>query len=154
MNLKNNKLVRNLKDLKALCLDYKSSDQKIIMTNGCFDILHPGHVSYLEKAKQNGDILIVGLNSDKSVRNIKGISRPINSQKDRIIMLTALESVDYVVTFEEDTPYDTYKDSKYPAAYRNRSVCCISTTKVSPNDTTCPRLSNHLTVPWLLIATS
>ena len=106
------KYINSLNEISKICSDLKSRNKKIIFTNGCFDILHPGHVSYLEKAKQNGDILIVGLNSDKSVRNIKGIGRPINSENDRIIMLTALESVDYVVTFEEDTPYELIKSLK------------------------------------------
>lgn len=101
----NTKYISALDELSKICNDLKSRKKKIVFTNGCFDILHSGHASYLEKAKQNGDILIVGLNSDKSVTNLKGIGRPINSQKDRIIMLTALESVDYVVIFEEDTPH-------------------------------------------------
>lgn len=75
-------------------------------TNGCFDILHVGHVRYLKKSKSFGDVLIVGLNSDKSVRSIKGEGRPINSEQDRAEVLCALESVDYVVLFDEDSPKD------------------------------------------------
>lgn len=79
-------------------------DRKIVFTNGCFDILHAGHISYLKKAAALGDILIVGLNSDDSVRRLKGENRPINNQEDRIVLLSALECVDYIVVFEEDTP--------------------------------------------------
>lgn len=78
--------------------------QKIVFTNGCFDVLHFGHVYYLEQAKKLGDMLVVGLNSDASVRRLKGISRPINGEKERAYVLAALAFVDYVVVFEEDTP--------------------------------------------------
>lgn len=78
----------------------------VVFTNGCFDILHAGHVVLLEKAKSYGDILVVGLNSDASVRRIKGEKRPINTYKDRAFVLAALECVDYVIQFEEDTPYN------------------------------------------------
>lgn len=77
---------------------------KIVFTNGCFDLLHPGHVVYLEQAKKQGDYLIVALNSDASVKRIKGPSRPINSLADRLEVIAALESVNYVTWFEEDTP--------------------------------------------------
>ena len=80
--------------------------QKVVFTNGCFDILHAGHVQYLEQAKQLGDILIVGLNSDASVKRLKGSSRPINNEQDRAMVLAALEAVDYVIIFSEDTPYE------------------------------------------------
>ncbi|GAA7781440.1 D-glycero-beta-D-manno-heptose-7-phosphate kinase [Helicobacter pylori] len=78
--------------------------QKIVFTNGCFDILHKGHASYLQKAKALGDILIVGLNSDASIKRLKGDKRPIVSEKDRAFLLASLSCVDYVVVFEEDTP--------------------------------------------------
>lgn len=80
--------------------------KKIVFTNGCFDILHLGHVTYLQKAKQLGDILIVGVNSDDSVRRLKGPSRPVNSEYDRAMVLSALKSVDYTVLFENDTPLE------------------------------------------------
>ena len=80
-------------------------DQKIVFTNGCFDILHIGHVKYLEEAKSFGDILIVGLNSDKSVKALKGENRPINCENDRSYLLAGLESVDFVTIFDEETPY-------------------------------------------------
>ena len=76
----------------------------VVFTNGVFDILHRGHVEYLAKAKKHGDILIVGVNSDASVRRLKGKSRPIQSQRDRAVILLALKSVDYVVFFGEDRP--------------------------------------------------
>ncbi|PAF41517.1 D-glycero-beta-D-manno-heptose-7-phosphate kinase [Helicobacter sp. 11S02596-1] len=79
-------------------------NKKIIFTNGCFDILHKGHIFYLQQAKNLGDILIVGLNSDASVKRLKGEARPINSQEDRAFVLAGLESVDFVVIFDEDTP--------------------------------------------------
>ncbi len=81
-------------------------DQKIVFTNGCFDILHIGHIKYLKEAKNKGDILVVGLNSDSSVKRLKGPERPINSEKDRIDMLAELDFIDYIVLFEEDTPYN------------------------------------------------
>ena len=85
-------------------------DSKVIVfTNGCFDILHAGHVSYLEEAKSLGDILIVGLNSDDSVRRIKGDKRPIIPQEERAYILSRLKPVDYVVIFEEDTPENLIK---------------------------------------------
>lgn len=82
----------------------KLHQQKIVFTNGCFDVLHFGHVHYLLQAKELGDVLVVGLNSDDSVRRLKGPSRPINGEKERAFVLAALACVDYVVVFEEDTP--------------------------------------------------
>ena len=78
--------------------------KRVVFTNGVFDILHRGHVGYLAKAKAYGDVLIIGLNSDRSVRRLKGRLRPIQSQRDRAEVLLALRSVDYVVVFDEDTP--------------------------------------------------
>lgn len=80
--------------------------RKVVFTNGCFDILHVGHLQLLEKAKSFGDILVVGLNSDRSVRKLKGAGRPILPQKDRARLLAALAMVDYVVIFDEDTPHE------------------------------------------------
>jgi len=84
--------------------DWRKKGQKIVFTNGCFDILHAGHVIYLEKAKKLGDRLVVGLNTDDSVQRIKGFARPINSEMDRARLLAALECVDCIVLFNEDTP--------------------------------------------------
>jgi len=78
--------------------------RKVVFTNGCFDILHYGHVKYLQSAKSKGDLLVVGLNSDRSVRRLKGDDRPINREKDRAAILGALSCVDYIVIFDNDTP--------------------------------------------------
>ena len=83
--------------------------QRMVFTNGCFDVLHFGHVRYLLEARKLGDILVVGLNSDDSVRRLKGPERPINGEKERAFVLAALNSVDYVVLFEEDTPENLIK---------------------------------------------
>ncbi|MDW7709858.1 MAG: D-glycero-beta-D-manno-heptose 1-phosphate adenylyltransferase [Deferrisomatales bacterium] len=82
----------------------RRAGERLVFTNGCFDILHPGHVTYLEAARDLGDLLVVGLNSDESVRRLKGASRPLLPQDDRATVLAGLRSVDFVVTFEEDTP--------------------------------------------------
>jgi len=86
--------------------DLKRQGKKVVFTNGCFDILHRGHVEYLQKAKQLGDVLIVGLNTDASVKRLKGAERPIVQQEDRAIVIAALAAVDYVCLFDEDTPYE------------------------------------------------
>ena len=85
---------------------WKFKDNKIVFTNGCFDIIHPGHVRYLNEAKSLGHILVIGLNSDNSVKKLKGTNRPIHHQKDRADVLSALYCVDVVTIFEEDTPYN------------------------------------------------
>ena len=82
----------------------KSEKKKIVFTNGCFDLLHVGHIRYLSNAKKLGDFLIVGLNSDESVKILKGQNRPINQFEDRAMLLSALRSVDLVIKFEEQTP--------------------------------------------------
>ena len=88
----------------------KAERKKIVFTNGCFDILHVGHIRYLAQAKKLGDFLIIGLNSDSSVRELKGENRPINSLEDRATLLSAIESVDLVIMFEEQTPENLIKD--------------------------------------------
>lgn len=92
------------KDLADLIESYRKAGKRIVFTNGCFDILHSGHIAYLRQAKALGDVLIVGVNSDESVRRIKGEKRPINPQEDRVSVVAALEYVDHVVLFDEDTP--------------------------------------------------
>ena len=82
----------------------QNNDKKIVFTNGCFDILHRGHVTYLNEAKKQGDILVLGLNSDASVKRLKGETRPINNELDRMFVLENLRSIDFVEIFEEDTP--------------------------------------------------
>jgi len=102
-------MIINRKDIEELSNDLKRNGKKIIFTNGCFDILHSGHVTYLNKSKALGDILIVGLNSDSSVRRLKGASRPINNEFDRAYILDNLKAVDYVSIFDEDTPLELIK---------------------------------------------
>lgn len=87
----------------------RSSGKKIVFTNGCFDILHAGHVDYLRKARAMGDVLVVAVNTDSSVKRIKGDKRPLNSQEDRASVIAALDCVDYVTFFDEDTPYEIIK---------------------------------------------
>lgn len=101
--------IKSFKDIEKVVERLNKKNKKIVFTNGCFDILHKGHVQYLNEAKALGDILIVGLNSDASVKRLKGESRPINCEEDRAYILSALECVDYVVVFEEDTPYELIK---------------------------------------------
>lgn len=101
--------IKTFDEIKTLASKLHSQGKKIVFTNGCFDILHVGHVKYLEVAKSYGDVLILGLNADSSVRKLKGPTRPINTQEDRAYILASLESVDYVVIFEEETPYELIK---------------------------------------------
>ena len=96
----------NRNELNDLLNKLRNEGKTIVTTNGCFDILHVGHVRYLEKTKTFADVLIVALNSDKSVKSIKGDSRPINKEEDRAEVLSALKCVDYVVLFDEDSPID------------------------------------------------
>lgn|SRR5574341_499173 len=90
--------------LKKILAEIRPRRKKVVFTNGCFDLLHVGHVKYLAKAKRMGDVLAVGLNSDSSVRRLKGKGRPILTQRDRGEILAALGSVDFVTIFKEDTP--------------------------------------------------
>jgi len=101
--------IKSFDELKIQIERLKKLGKKIVFTNGCFDILHRGHVSYLDIAKSYGDVLILGLNSDESVRKLKGDSRPINSEEDRAFVLSALESVDFVTVFGDETPYELIK---------------------------------------------
>jgi len=98
-----------LKNVTKAINDDKKDSKKIVFTNGCFDILHVGHIRYLSEAKSLGDILVIGINSDKSVKELKGPSRPINSLSDRALILSELRYVDYVVSFEEQTPLELIK---------------------------------------------
>jgi len=88
----------------------KKERKKIVFTNGCFDILHAGHVSYLKEARSKGDLLIVGINDDKSVSRLKGKGRPVNNLENRIEVLSSLQCVDMVIPFSEDTPLDLIKE--------------------------------------------
>ena len=99
-----------LKDNIEIINRIKTERKKIVFTNGCFDLLHVGHIRYLAQAKKLGDFLIIGLNSDSSVKELKGKDRPINSFEDRATLLSAIESVDLVIMFEEQTPENLIKD--------------------------------------------
>jgi rfaE bifunctional protein nucleotidyltransferase chain/domain len=99
------KKIKSLKQLTQIRRRLAKEGKKVVFTNGCFDILHRGHIECLRKAKSFGEVLMVGLNSDSSVRKIKGEKRPILSQNDRAEILASLEMVDYVVIFNEETPH-------------------------------------------------
>jgi D-glycero-beta-D-manno-heptose 1-phosphate adenylyltransferase len=94
----------NLRDLLARRLEWREAGRRVVFTNGCFDLLHPGHVSLLEAARALGDVLVVGINSDASVRALKGEDRPLVPQHERAEALAALEAVDAVVVYDEPTP--------------------------------------------------
>lgn len=99
-----NSKIKTLRELIKIVESLKSQNKKIVTTNGVFDILHVGHVKYLEESKKLGDVLIVGVNTDKSVKQNKGDKRPINDEKSRASVLAALESIDYVFLFNEKDP--------------------------------------------------
>lgn len=101
--------IKPLAALKRLALKLKKQGKKIVFTNGCFDLLHFGHAKYLQEARDKGDILIVAVNSDASVRKIKGESRPIMAEKERLGLLGSLESVDYLTLFNASTPLKVIK---------------------------------------------
>ncbi len=98
-----NKIV-NKEELVLAIQKLKEDKKKVVSTSGCFDILHAGHVTYLDEARKMGDVLVVFLNSDSSVKSLKGETRPIVSQDERALVIAALESVDYVILFDEKTP--------------------------------------------------
>jgi len=105
----NSPRVLNDSNLAAQIEAYKKANKKIVFTNGCFDLLHIGHVTYLEEAKRQGDVLIVGVNTDASVRVLKGPTRPIQNENDRCEILAALKAVDHSILFSEDTPLNLIK---------------------------------------------
>jgi rfaE bifunctional protein nucleotidyltransferase chain/domain len=96
--------VKSLEEIKAIREKLKKENKKVVFTNGCFDLIHAGHVDYLSKARNFGDVLIVGLNSDTSIKRIKGDKRPILLEEERAFVISNLKPVDYVTVFEEDTP--------------------------------------------------
>lgn len=116
INSLNNKASENIfsdkNQFKEIVNNLKENQKKIVFTNGCFDVLHRGHITYLKEAKSLGDVLIVGLNTDSSVKRIKGNDRPINCEADRAEVLNSLECVDFVVLFNEDTPFELIKKVK------------------------------------------
>ena len=97
--------LRSLTEIAGLAVQARESSKRVVFTNGCFDLLHRGHVHVLRQAKAKGDLLIVGINSDRSVKAIKGESRPILPEIDRVELIAAMEMVDYVVLFDEPDPY-------------------------------------------------
>ncbi|RZD16117.1 MAG: D-glycero-beta-D-manno-heptose 1-phosphate adenylyltransferase [Candidatus Acididesulfobacter guangdongensis] len=106
------RIINNTDVLNKLVAELKDKSKKIVFTNGCFDIIHAGHVAYLNEAKQLGDILIVGINSDSSVKKLKGNSRPIVTEDDRSYIIANLKPVDFVVIFSDDTPYNLINEIK------------------------------------------
>ena len=96
--------LKSLEEIKLICSALKADSKKVVFTNGCFDIIHAGHIDYLNKAKALGDVLIVGLNTDDSVKRIKGDKKPIINQDERAEIISNIKPVDYVVFFDEDTP--------------------------------------------------
>lgn len=102
----------SLKDLEKIVSRLKKQKKIIVFTNGCFDLLHPGHLKILQKAKAKGDVLIVGLNSDSSIKKIKGFGRPVLNQKARASLLSGFSVVDYIVVFSQETPLETIKKIK------------------------------------------
>ncbi len=102
--------IKSRKEIKEIRTQLKREGKKVVFTNGCFDLIHSGHVDYLIKAKEMGDVLILGLNTDSSVKRIKGDKRPILKQDERAFILSNLKPVDYVTFFEEDTPAEIIND--------------------------------------------
>lgn len=98
--------IKEREELKEIVEGLKGEGKRVVFTNGCFDILHRGHVIYLEEARRSGDVLIVGINTDSSVKRVKGETRPIVTQEERTAVLAALEAVDYVVPFAEPDPFE------------------------------------------------
>ena len=99
-------MIVDINDIETVSEEIKLQGRRLVFTNGCFDIIHPGHTAYLRQAKELGDILMVGLNSDDSVRRLKGEGRPLNCVEDRAEVLQSLKPVDIVVVFTEDTPFN------------------------------------------------
>ncbi len=103
------KIFKSADEIKSWLAYWRFKDEKIVFTNGCFDILHKGHIDYLARAASHGNIMIVGLNTDESVRRIKGAGRPVQDEESRALILAALHFVNAVVYFDEDTPYNLIK---------------------------------------------
>ena len=103
-------MILSREELKKVRAQLKAENKKVVFTNGCFDLIHSGHVDYLLKSKQLGDVLIVGLNTDESIRRIKGEKRPILKQDERAFIISNLKPVDYVTFFDEDTPAEIIAD--------------------------------------------
>ena len=98
--------IMSMENAKIQIKKWQNNDEKVVFTNGCFDVLHAGHIKYLFKAKSLGDHLVIGLNTDNSVRILKGKNRPLQDEQDRALILAALEAVDLVILFDENTPLE------------------------------------------------
>ncbi len=152
--------IRSVEELKGLLANQQSTGRKVVFTNGCFDLLHTGHIRFLHEARRLGDILVVGLNTDRSVRAVKGASRPILPQEERAAILSALEVVDYVVFFDDLTPQpmleglrpdilvkgDT-QDHVLGRDRENYAVWCGSCGTIGRSAHTWPRLSRMCETP-------
>lgn len=97
--------IKKISELTKILDGEKKKGKRVVFSNGCFDLIHVGHIHYLSKAKQKGDILVVALNSDRSVKRLKGVERPLINERDRLEIVASFGFVDYVVLFDEDTPY-------------------------------------------------
>ena len=102
--------IKSRTQLKDLLEHLRTQGRKIVFTNGCFDLLHPGHIRYLEKARGEGDLLVVALNSDSSIRKIKGPGRPIQTEDERSEVIAGLQCVNFVTLFDEETPYEIIEE--------------------------------------------
>jgi len=104
--IKQQEKLKDIEEIKNISTFLKKQSKRVVFTNGCFDILHPGHIRLLRQAHSFGDVLIVGLNTDNSIKRLKGENRPLNPEKNRVEVLSALEDVDYLILFDEDTPHN------------------------------------------------
>lgn len=103
-------MITDKEKFKAIREKIKSENKKLVFTNGCFDLIHRGHITYLNEAKKLGDFLVIGVNSDSSVKRLKGNNRPVTCEDDRAFVLDNLKPVDFVIKFDEDTPYNLIKE--------------------------------------------
>ncbi|MDX1685517.1 MAG: D-glycero-beta-D-manno-heptose 1-phosphate adenylyltransferase [Saprospiraceae bacterium] len=101
--------IKNREEAMKTCQSWRASNERIVFTNGCFDLIHPGHVIYLESARALGERLVVGINSDASVKRLKGASRPVQEERARALVLAGLASIDLITIFDEDTPLELIK---------------------------------------------
>lgn len=115
--------IKQLDELKDIVSNLRQQDKRISFTNGCFDLIHIGHIRYLVKAKSLGDILIVGVNSDSSVRKLKGDNRPINSEEIRIELLSYLEMIDYLIVFQETTSANLLRELQPEVFVKGGDYC-------------------------------
>ena len=134
-------------DLSQILQVYRSQDRCVVFTNGCFDILHRGHLELLAWARRQGDVLIVAINADESVRRLKGPSRPVNTQRDRANLLAGFICVDYVTIFEEDTPANIVELIQPDVLVKGGDYKDV--TKIVGYDTVVQRGGQVLTVPYL-----